>query len=73
LRRVHLTNVPNACSSSVAGINPGSAHQRDRRRERDYRANEGAERGKPRICLHANYLKHSKTDISQKFEELLNH
>ena len=65
LRSFHLTNVPNACASSVAGINPGSAHQRGRRRERDYRANEGAERGKPRICLHANYLKQLKIDISQ--------
>jgi len=65
LRNFHLTDVPNACSSSVVGINPGSAHHGGRRRERDYRANEGAERGKPRICLHANYLKLSKIDISQ--------
>ena len=45
---------------------------RGRSRKRDYRANEGTERGKPEICLHANYLKHSEIGISQEPEELLN-
>ena len=62
LRSLHLTNIPNACARSVAGIDPGST--RHRGRKRDYRANEGAERGKPEICLHAIYLKHSEIDIS---------
>jgi hypothetical protein len=28
----------------------------------------GAERGKPEICLHANYLKHLETGISDRIE-----
>jgi hypothetical protein len=45
--------------------NARPAYHRGRGRERDYCADEGAERGKPEICLHVNYLKHSKIDISQ--------
>jgi hypothetical protein len=58
------TNVPDACASSVAGIGAGSAHHRGHGRERDYCADERTECRKPEICLHANYLKHSKIDIS---------
>jgi hypothetical protein len=48
-------------------IDARAAHQRGGGRERDYCANEGAERGKPEICLHVNYLKLSKVDISSCF------
>src|SRR6266404_4910300 len=65
LRSFHLTNVPNACAGSFARTVPRAAHHRGRGRERDYCANEGAERGKPEICLPANYLKHSETGISE--------
>jgi hypothetical protein len=64
---VLISRRPNACASSVAGISPGLAH-RGRGREGDYRANEGAEHGKPETCLHANYLKHSEIEISEIFE-----
>src|SRR6266446_4555907 len=68
LRSLHLTNVPNACTRSVAGINPGSAHQRGCSRECDYCADERTECRKPETCLHANYLKHPKIDVSENFE-----
>ena len=64
LRSFHLTNVPNACPTSVAGINPGSAHHCGCGRECDNCADERTECCKPETCLHAIYLKRSKIDIS---------
>src|SRR6266404_1457323 len=68
LQRVHLTNVPNACARSIAGIDPGSAHHGGCSRECDYCADERTECRKPVTCLHANYLKHSETGISDTIE-----
>ena len=53
LRSLHLTNIPNACTRSVAGINPGSAHHYGCSRECDYCADEWTECRKPETCLHA--------------------
>jgi len=64
------TNVPNACTSSVAGIHPELTRHRSRGRNGDYRANERAEGDQPKICSHGTYLKHPKIDISQNVKYL---
>ena len=61
-------NVPNACPTSVAGINPGSAHHGDCGHECENCADERIECRKPVTCLHANYLKHSEIGISERIE-----
>ena len=62
---------PDLCARFLARVDPGFRHHGGRNRERDYRANEGAEHDKPEICLlHVSYLKHSKTDISENVRSL---